>query len=206
MADKSSRRAPTSDERQRDPERTREALLDAALHEFAAKGLAGARVSAIALRAGVNKQLISYYFGGKDGLYQALAERWLESEEEFAPTDLPLPELMTRYVQAAHDQRGMTRIFLREAIDDTRPEPSLARDEDLEEMRRRQREGEIAGDLDPRFVFLALQCMATAGAAMPAEVRRLTGLDPESQEFADRYGEQLRRIVAKLAEPSVSAE
>ena len=201
MVDNSSRRAPGSAERQRDPERTREALLDAARAEFAAKGLAGARVSEIADRAGVNKQLISYYFGGKEGLYHALAERWLESEQEFAPTSLPLPELVTRYVQAAHDQREMTRIFLRESLDDVRSEASLGREEDLEEMQRRQRHGEIAGDLDPAFVFLALQAMATAAAAMPAEVWRLTGLDPASQEFADRYGEQLRRLVAKLAEP-----
>jgi len=66
------RRAPAAADRRRDPERTRAALLDAALQEFAAKGRAGARVSEIAARAGVDKQLISYYFGGKDGLLEAL--------------------------------------------------------------------------------------------------------------------------------------
>ena len=55
-----------------------------ALTEFAAKGRTGARVSEIAGRAGVNKQLISYYFGGKDGLYRALVEGWQRHEEEFA--------------------------------------------------------------------------------------------------------------------------
>ena len=35
----------------------------------ARQGLAGARVNDIADRAGVNKQLISYYFGGKEGLF-----------------------------------------------------------------------------------------------------------------------------------------
>jgi TetR/AcrR family transcriptional regulator len=201
MVDSRSRRAPTSEERQRDPERTKEALLDAALSEFAAKGLAGARVSEIAARAGVNKQLISYYFGGKEGLYRALAERWLETEHEFAPTSLPLPELLAAYVQNTVDQREMTRIFLRAALDDAPVAQDAApgREEDLAEMQRRQREGEIADDLDPTFFFLILQAMASAGVAMPGEVRRLTGLDPESQEFADRYAEQLRRIAAKLA-------
>jgi len=59
----------------RDPERTREAILGAAEAEFAAKGLSGARVDAIAARAGANKRMLYHYFGGKDGLYLAVLER-----------------------------------------------------------------------------------------------------------------------------------
>lgn len=69
---KRARRAPAPDERTLDAERSRRLLLDAALEEFSAKGFAGARVQDIADRAGVNKQLINYYFGGKEGLYHAL--------------------------------------------------------------------------------------------------------------------------------------
>jgi AcrR family transcriptional regulator len=49
-------------------------LLDAALIEFAAAGPAGARTQRIAAAAGVNKQLIHYYFQTKDGLYRAVLE------------------------------------------------------------------------------------------------------------------------------------
>ena len=49
----------------------RRALLDAASQAFGSKGFAGSRVDAIARAAGVNKQLIFYYFGSKRGLYQA---------------------------------------------------------------------------------------------------------------------------------------
>jgi len=52
-----------------------ERLLTAALTEFARHGKAGARTQRIAQRAGVNKQLISYYFGSKDALYRATLER-----------------------------------------------------------------------------------------------------------------------------------
>lgn len=48
-----------------------ERLLEAALREFAAAGRAGARTQRIAARAGVNKQLIHYYYRTKAGLYQA---------------------------------------------------------------------------------------------------------------------------------------
>jgi hypothetical protein len=49
------RRAPSGPERQRDADRSRRALLDAALEEFSLRGFAGARVADIARRAGVNK-------------------------------------------------------------------------------------------------------------------------------------------------------
>lgn len=65
------KRPPTS---LRDPEWTKARLLEAARDEFAAKGLSGARVNAIAAAAGVNKQLLYYYFDDKDGLYAAVLE------------------------------------------------------------------------------------------------------------------------------------
>jgi TetR/AcrR family transcriptional regulator len=53
---------------------TRQRILDAALREFAAKGLAGARTEAIATAAGVNKALLYYYFDSKEKLYVAALE------------------------------------------------------------------------------------------------------------------------------------
>jgi TetR/AcrR family transcriptional regulator len=53
---------------------TRSRILDAALSEFAANGLAGARTEQIAAAAGVNKALIYYYFESKEKLYSAALE------------------------------------------------------------------------------------------------------------------------------------
>lgn len=61
--------------RSRDPERTRERILDAARDEFSSMGLGGGRVNMIAERAGVNKQLLYYYFKDKERLYGAVLER-----------------------------------------------------------------------------------------------------------------------------------
>ena len=58
-----------------DPERTRQAILDAARGEFAANGLSGARVDAIAARTNTVKRMIYYYFGSKEGLYLAVLEQ-----------------------------------------------------------------------------------------------------------------------------------
>ena len=52
-----------------DPPGTLQKILDAARHEFAERGLDGARVDRIAERAGVNKAMIYYHFKSKDELY-----------------------------------------------------------------------------------------------------------------------------------------
>ncbi len=54
---------------------TRQRILDAALAEFAANGLAGARVDEIAARAGANKRMLYAHFGGKDDLWLVVLER-----------------------------------------------------------------------------------------------------------------------------------
>ncbi len=53
---------------------TRGRILDAALSEFAAHGLAGARTERIATAASVNKALLYYYFESKEKLYLAALE------------------------------------------------------------------------------------------------------------------------------------
>ncbi|NIE65899.1 TetR/AcrR family transcriptional regulator [Burkholderia sp. Ax-1719] len=66
-------RAKTS-KRTNDPERTTAAILAAATHEFAAKGLAGARIEAIADATHTRKFMIYYYFQNKEALYLAVLE------------------------------------------------------------------------------------------------------------------------------------
>ncbi|NJP82382.1 helix-turn-helix transcriptional regulator, partial [Streptomyces sp. AA8] len=52
-----------------DTARTRQALLDAAVDEFAEHGFDGARIERIGTRAGVNKERIYQYFGNKQRLF-----------------------------------------------------------------------------------------------------------------------------------------
>jgi TetR/AcrR family transcriptional regulator len=59
----------------RDAAATREAVLRAAIAEFTAKGLAGARMDAIARAAGVAKGLLFHHFGSKEGLWSAALEQ-----------------------------------------------------------------------------------------------------------------------------------
>jgi AcrR family transcriptional regulator len=57
---------------QRDPELRRRQLLEAALAEFSAYGIAGARVDRIAKKAGVSAGLVYVHFGNKEELFDAV--------------------------------------------------------------------------------------------------------------------------------------
>jgi len=71
-------------------------IIAVAREEFAKRGFAGARVEHIASRAGVNKQLLFYYYHSKRGLFEAvLTEAAAELEGALAslPAGRPLDRL-----------------------------------------------------------------------------------------------------------------
>jgi AcrR family transcriptional regulator len=53
---------------------TRDKLIEAAAPLFAWKGFSGVSIRELSKAAGVNSALISYHFGGKEGLYAAVLE------------------------------------------------------------------------------------------------------------------------------------
>src|SRR6266581_6873069 len=65
-------------------------IVAAARHEFASAGFSGARVDRIARRAGVNKQLLFYYYHSKRGLFHAVLSRGARELEQ-ALADVALP-------------------------------------------------------------------------------------------------------------------
>jgi AcrR family transcriptional regulator len=82
---------------------TRSRILDAALAEFAAHGLAGARVDEIAARSGANKRMLYAHFGSKEELWlvvleQAYAAKRAE-ERALDVEHLPPEEAMARLVR-----------------------------------------------------------------------------------------------------------
>ena len=81
--------------RTNDPERTMADILAVATREFADKGLAGARIDAIAEAMRTSKRMIYYYFGSKEGLYLAVLEeayRGIRAVEAQAHLDDLAPE------------------------------------------------------------------------------------------------------------------
>src|SRR5271154_4451775 len=98
--------------RQDRADQTRKNILRAAIREFSAHGLAGARMDAIAESAKVNKALLYYYFKSKHGLYAAAFEEIASSvvERTLAALD-PEHSAGERLVRAAlnHFDRILTQ-------------------------------------------------------------------------------------------------
>ena len=75
-------------------DQARAALIRAGAELFAERGLDGASTREIAARAGQNVASIAYHFGGKDGLYLAVAQELIRRVERAQePAHPPLPAL-----------------------------------------------------------------------------------------------------------------
>src|SRR6202040_177631 len=76
----------------------RDAILEAALDEFSAKGFAAARLDDVARRAGVAKGTIYLYFADKESLFQELIRAKMGplvgTLESFFAADLPVPVII----------------------------------------------------------------------------------------------------------------
>ncbi|MGH8792595.1 MAG: TetR family transcriptional regulator [Stackebrandtia sp.] len=200
-ARRSPRRAPKPEERGKAGEQTRERILEAAVEEFGAKGFAGARTAAIAARAGVNQQLISYYFGGKQGLLDELRRRWA-SDSSHIPTDLPFGESVGRHLDAALDNPDWARLVVWQALGDVRggdDEIAAAQRtrmrQAVERIRGRQAAGEISDALEPEFILLVAYALTFAPVALPHFVAGVFGVDPLSAEYRGRVREQISKMV-----------
>jgi AcrR family transcriptional regulator len=103
--------------RTNDPERTMADILEVATREFAEKGLAGARIDAIADAMRTSKRMIYYYFGSKEGLYLRVLEESYRSmrqiEAEAHLDDLPPEDALRRLVGHTVDYQWAHPEFVR---------------------------------------------------------------------------------------------
>ncbi|MCO5967103.1 TetR/AcrR family transcriptional regulator [Actinoallomurus soli] len=96
---------------------TKEALLSAAREEFAAHGIAGARVDRIAERAGVNKERIYGHFGNKEKLFDAVMSQVLDEVIEMVSRDFGDPgEYVARMYDYHRAHPDLLRLMLWEAL------------------------------------------------------------------------------------------
>ena len=99
------------------PEESRAAILQAAAHEFATHGVAGARTDAIAREARVNKALLYYYFKDKETLYGAVLDSAFAGLKsavfQVLDSDLPPREKIMAYAGAYFDHIASNQIYPR---------------------------------------------------------------------------------------------
>ncbi|KQT61235.1 MULTISPECIES: TetR family transcriptional regulator [unclassified Aureimonas] len=98
-------------------QKTRDDILLVARDEFAANGLSGARVDAIAERTATSKRMIYYHFGSKEGLYLAVLEDAYAAirkvENELKLGELEPMEAMRRLIDFTFDYDEAHPDFIR---------------------------------------------------------------------------------------------
>ncbi|MBC3954120.1 MULTISPECIES: TetR/AcrR family transcriptional regulator [Pseudomonas] len=108
---------PPAKGRKNNPEKTREDILQAAVAEFVAHGLSGARVDAIAERTQTSKRMIYYYFGSKEQLYVEVLEKLYgairNTESELNLGELAPIEAIHRVVEFTFDHHDNNVDFVR---------------------------------------------------------------------------------------------
>ena len=189
---------------------TRERILAAATEQFAAKGLAGARVDEIARGAQVNKQLVYYYFGGKLELYNAVLGQLVDESrhkreaEQACETVAEKLQLLTRLGTHPHSvlwQRPLSW----EALE-TEPHEGVVQEDErrgtwerhVASVRAAQASGELDPELDPELLAVALVSMAVFPFMLPQVVKFMTGRLPGDEAFLAPYAEVVTRLVSDL--------
>ncbi|MFE4636602.1 TetR family transcriptional regulator [Streptomyces sp. NPDC056773] len=161
---------------------TKARILQAATDEFAARGIAGARVDRIAKAAAANKNLIYVYFCSKDQLFDAVFDTHVThglNAVPFTPEDLPgyagrlfdycrlHPEVI-RLATWHRLERGHGHSHDRDPAG-----AAPARDAKLEALASAQKEDGIGADFSPAALLTLVLSLALAwnpgnATAMPA--------------------------------------
>ncbi len=161
----------------RDAEGKRRQLLEAGLVEFAAHGIAGARVDRIAKRAGCSAGLVYTYFTSKDELFEAVFDATVEQTRNDAPiTVQDLPEYAGRLFDARRASPEAARLldwYALERPDTTRPAALTSAQAKIEAIRAAQRTGKVTTRFTAEQILHLITQLATRGAEDPH-----TTLDP----------------------------
>jgi len=184
-------------------EATRQRILDAALTEFAAHGLAGARVDRIANAAQANKAQLYAWFGSKDGLFDAVFFGSLHRILDDAPIDADdLADWAVRLYDDYLRRPDLIRLASWHRLE-RRPHGLLVDDQDrldqgkLAAIASAQEQGRVRAG-DPFDVMALVISMSTAWSPISG-VWAATAEEPEATHEARR--DLLRRAVAAAVAP-----
>jgi len=204
---------------------TRTRLLEAGLDHFGRVGFEGANIRAIAAAAGANIAAINYHFGGKRGLYLAVANHIVEGiSGAIGPIAAEIiaiaakPRLAPAEARAALEQFVRTagrllatspraerwaRFILREQLDPTDAFDIIYNS--IMGRMHRTLTALVAAvlELDPESEQARLEAFSLLGQALifrfaRAAVLRRMGWEAIGEEEADRIVAQLARAVSRL--------
>jgi AcrR family transcriptional regulator len=193
----------------------RESLLESALIEFGAKGFDGASTRAIATRVQAHQPQINYHFESKTALWTAAVDHLFGLLRETfrgvfpaKPTEIGMPALaaafadgirrLVRFV-AAHPE--LNQIMVHEGtapsdrliwLTDTHVKPFFNGIRPAWQM---LRDAGVAAPIDSDILYYVLIGAASLPYVNAAEVRLLTGRDPNDSTWIDAHADGLVSIL-----------
>jgi AcrR family transcriptional regulator len=190
------------------------AILNAAAVEFADKGFSGARVDAIAERAGINKAMLYYRVGDKEELYRRVVLRgqadfrdtMMKAMESSVITPETVKLMLEGVAEKAEKNRLIPSIILREIAGNGKTLPEDAMEgmrklmEIIETMVSTGREEGVFRNIDP----ITLQFVVTGAVftlSLTAQMRQ--ELNPEnpgpvtSGQIAETLGDIISHGILK---------
>jgi AcrR family transcriptional regulator len=192
-----------------DTEGTKRKILDAATTEFADRGPAGTTIERIAKLAGVNKERVYNYYGGKAELFARVLREQLAAAAQNVPVESLSHEDIGEYAGQLYDYHrdhpALARLLQWEAL-------TFASEVPEEQHRREyyrsktaviqagQDAGALTAEIAPDLLNFLLLSLAGYWAAVPQVARMMTSATTdESQESARRRAcvvEAARRLAS----------
>ncbi|HET9170867.1 MAG TPA: TetR family transcriptional regulator [Actinospica sp.] len=191
----------------RDAEATKARIFEAATEEFAAHGIAGARVDRIAQNAQANKQLIYAYFGDKKKLFYKVLDKTLVDVAAMVSTDITdLDRWVDEHIDYHQKHPELLRLLMWEALEVEQENVCRSDDRSVRYAVKKQKiadaqdQGIVRADMPAAYMLMLLMGMINYAAALP-QVRNLVfgpGFDPEA--LREWTKDAVKRVAAKAAE------
>src|SRR3954453_21415739 len=192
-----------------DTEGTKRKILDAAASEFAERGPDGTTVERIAKAAGVNKERVYNYFGGKTELFARVLREQLATAAHDVPLDSTSPDDIAEYAGRLYDYHRqhpeLARLLQWEALtfNGEVPEEQSRREyygRKTSALAKGQSAGTITSPGAPALLRFLLLSFGGYWAALPQVARMITGTGADgTTEDARRRAavvEAARRLVS----------
>jgi AcrR family transcriptional regulator len=193
----------------RDAEATKARIFEAATAEFAAYGIAGARVDRIAQHAQANKQLIYAYFGDKRKLFYKVLDKTLVEVAEMVSTDITdLDRWVDEHIDYHRKHPELLRLLMWEALEVE--ESDICRSADRverygvkkEKIADAQEQGLVRKDMPPAVMLMLLMGMVNYASAVPQVRNLIFGQEFDAESLRAWTKDAVKRVAAKAAEPA----
>ena len=194
-----------------DTEGTKRKIIEAATTEFAARGLDGSTIEGIAKLAGVNKERVYNYYGGKPGLFAQVLRQQLTAAAQNVPVETFASEDIGEYAGRLYDYHRehpeLARLLQWEALafESEVPEEQ-ARREFYDRKTAAIEDGQAAGILTaaiaPDLLYFLLLSLAGYWAALPQVARMITGATTDDPAEDARRRAHVVEGARRLASPS----